>query len=138
MPETHSQFGPLPTLRVHVRHPLHEPRQVAVAFWPEHEVPMIRQLTVRTNAHGCDTKRFFHHPTEALIILLPREDPHPAHAPIEHVKQHSPRRDSGDSWHGRELTSVAYIRQYMRLSVRRECVCILAGESPAWEGSLAQ
>ena len=24
------------------------------------------------------------------------------------------------------------------MSVRRECVCILAGASPAWEGSLAQ
>ena len=29
-------------------------------------------------------------------------------------------------------------RELRMVSVRRECVCILAGESPAWEGSLAQ
>ncbi len=40
----------------------------------------------------------------------------------------------GYLWQGRFASFVRNRGQ----SVRRECVCILAGESPAWEGSLAQ
>lgn len=37
-----SLLGALPSLRVHIGHPLHELRQVAVPFWPENEVPVVR------------------------------------------------------------------------------------------------
>jgi hypothetical protein len=39
-----------------------------------------------------------------------------SHAPIEHMENRSPRRDSRDSGHGQNLTKAAHPCQYMRLS----------------------
>ena len=34
-------FVLLPSLHVHVGQTLHESRQIAISFWPKHEVPML-------------------------------------------------------------------------------------------------
>ena len=110
VPVADAEFGTLPALGVHVGHPLHELRQVAIVFGPQHEMPMVRHPTVGTDADGRDTKRLFHYAMEGVIVLFGPKNPHSPDATIEHMKQHSSRRDSCGSWHDRNLTKTSQPR----------------------------
>jgi hypothetical protein len=103
MPVTDVRLGTLPALRMHVGHALHEGRQIAVASWPEDEVPMIGHPTVRGDADWGDAERLFDDTLEGGIVVLVLEDPHSANTPVEYVENHSSGRDSGGSRHEARL-----------------------------------
>ena len=65
---------------------------VAVVPRPEHEVPMIGHQAISANSHGAACQRLFHASFEGLVVAVLREEVHPAHAPIQDVKDHTSRR----------------------------------------------
>jgi len=77
---------------------------------------MIRQPAIGADSHGRNAKRLLHHATEGIEVPLMVKNPRSSHAPIEHMENRSPRRDSRDSGHGQNLTKAAHPCQYMRLS----------------------
>jgi hypothetical protein len=53
---------------------------------------------------------------KGILVFLGAENLHPPDAPIEHMENHSPRRDPCGSRHDRNLAKPSHTRQYMRLS----------------------
>ena len=68
---------------------------------------MIREPAVGADAHRRDPKRLLHDAMEGLVIPFMAKNLYPAHAPIEDVKQHPSRRNSGGSRHDHNPTRTA-------------------------------
>jgi hypothetical protein len=91
MAVAHAAPMDLPVARVRDREFLHESPQVAVVLGPQHEVPMVGQQAIREDPHGTAFRRLFQHLLERFEIGVLQEQPHPSHAAIQDVKQHSAR-----------------------------------------------
>jgi hypothetical protein len=86
MPIANAKFRPLPPLGVHVGHPLHERRKVAITFGPQYKVPVVRHPAIGTDADLRDAERLFNHAMKGLVVFLSAENLHSPDAPIEHMK----------------------------------------------------
>jgi hypothetical protein len=71
---------------------LHESPEFAVMLGPQHEVPMVGQQAIGEDPHGAAFQRLFQHLLERLEVGVFQEQPHPSHAAVQDVKQHSARR----------------------------------------------
>lgn len=81
----------LPIASMRDRELLHEGPQFAVTLRPEDHVPMIGHERVRENPHRASFERLGDDPLEGFEIGVSQKQLHPSHAPIQDVKDHSPR-----------------------------------------------
>ena len=77
-----------------VGHLLHERGKIAISLGPNDKMPMVGHQTVSAQPHLASSQRFLNDPLERQKVLVFGEKQSPAHASVEHVENHPPRRMS--------------------------------------------
>jgi len=84
----------LPPFHMRVGHLLHERGKIAIPLGPNDKMPMVGHQTVSAQPHPASSQRFLNDPLERQKVLVLGEKQSPAHASVEHVENHPPRRMS--------------------------------------------
>ena len=84
----------LPSFHMCVGHLLHERGKIAISLGPNDKMPMVRHQTVSAQPHPASSQRFLNDPLKRQKVLVLGEKHSPAHASVEHVENHPPRRMS--------------------------------------------
>jgi len=84
----------LPSFHMCVGHLLHERGKIAIPLGPNDEMPIIGHQTVSPQPHPASSQRFLNDPLKRQKALVLGEKHSPAHASVEHVENHPPRRIS--------------------------------------------
>src|SRR5271157_2807640 len=84
----------LPPFHMRVGHLLHERGKIAISLAPNDKMPMIGHQTVSAQPHPARSPRFLNDPLERQKVLVLGEKHSPAHASVEHVENHPPRKMS--------------------------------------------
>jgi len=84
----------LPLFHTRVGHLLQERGKIAISLGSNDEMPMVGHQTVSAQPHPASSQRFLNDPLERQKVLVLGEKHSPAHASVEHVENHPPRRMS--------------------------------------------
>jgi hypothetical protein len=84
----------LPPFHTRVGHLLHERGKIAIPLGPNDEMPVVGHQTVSAQPHPASSQRFLNDPLKRHKVLVFGEKQPPAHASVEHVENHPPRRMS--------------------------------------------
>jgi len=76
----------MPALGVRGLKPPHELNELAVLFWPNHQMKVIRHDAVREQPHAGSCLAFSHDVQECPIVTIRLKQPSPADSPIENVE----------------------------------------------------
>ena len=93
----------MPALRVGDRQPSHVFRQVLIAHWPEHQVPMIGHQTETQQTHRDVLASFFEHVLKGGIVVVRAEDLLSTDGAVKDVKDVPTGTESRTSRHGWDL-----------------------------------
>src|SRR3972149_7395692 len=74
----------MPALRVRQRHPRQKPREVPVAAWPQHQMPMIRHEAIREGPHWDPLVSLLEDPLERPVVPGFLKELEPAISPVQH------------------------------------------------------
>jgi len=83
-----------PPFHMRVGHLLHERGKIAIPLGPNDKMPMVGHQKVSAQPHPASSQRFLNDPLEHPKVLVLGEKHSPAHASVEHVENHPPRRMS--------------------------------------------
>lgn len=102
----HADAAPIfePEADVRERESLHERRQVAVVFRPEHQVLVIGHQAIRAHPHGPDSERLLDDAFRSVVIAVVVEEAQATDAAVEDVIDDVPERLSRGSGHACNLT----------------------------------
>ncbi len=92
MTVTHAAPVDLPVARVRDGQLLHERREIAIALRPQNQMPVVRHQAVAQNPHWATLERLLEDLLKRLEVGVLQKQPHPSHATIQDVEQHSARR----------------------------------------------
>src|SRR5208337_468415 len=84
----------LPPFHMRVGHLLHERGKIAIPLGPNEKMPVVGHQTVSAQPHPASSQRFLNDPLERQKVLVLGEKHSPAHASVEHVENHPPRKMS--------------------------------------------
>ncbi len=70
---------------------------------------MTGHAAVRVNTRQAAFQRLLDAPLESFELGVLQQQPHPAHATVQNVEDHSSGNDSGSGWHGDSLANAAQI-----------------------------